>query len=53
MREIETPREGAQIIDLMQALRKSVGKAGNDREHKNSKNGKRRAKRSHSRKKAA
>jgi DNA end-binding protein Ku len=50
VRQIEAPREGAQIIDLMQALRKSVGKEGNDRGRKN---GKRRAKRSHSRNKAA
>jgi DNA end-binding protein Ku len=28
VRQIETPREGAQIIDLMQALRKSIGKSG-------------------------
>jgi DNA end-binding protein Ku len=50
VRQIEAPREGAQIIDLMQALRKSVGKEASDRGRKN---GKRRAKRSHSRKKAA
>ena len=51
VRQIETPREGAQIIDLMQALRKSVGKEGNG--GSNRKSGKRRSKRSHSRKKAA
>ena len=48
VRQIEAPRGGAEIIDLMQALRKSVGKDGND-----AKKGQR-TKRSHgSRKKAA
>jgi DNA end-binding protein Ku len=49
VRQIESPRGGAEIIDLMQALRKSVGKDGGD-----TKKGGRRAKRSSgSRKKAA
>jgi DNA end-binding protein Ku len=49
VRQIESPRGGAEIIDLMQALRKSVGKDGGD-----TKKGGRRAKRSPgSRKKAA
>jgi DNA end-binding protein Ku len=42
VRQIETPREGAQIIDLMQALRRSVGK-----ESGGAKKGSRRSKRSH------
>jgi DNA end-binding protein Ku len=41
VRQIESPRGGAEIIDLMQALRKSVGKDGGD-----TKKGGRRAKRS-------
>lgn len=50
VREIETPRESAQIIDLMQALRKSVGR----KDEGGGKKGERRqAKRSNSRKRVA
>ena len=49
VRQIETPRETAQIIDLMQALRKSVGKEGGG----GKKGERRQAKRSHSRKRVA
>ena len=53
IRQIESPREGAQIIDLMQALRKSVGKEGGSSAKNGKKSSRRRAKRAHPRKKAA
>jgi DNA end-binding protein Ku len=48
VRQIEAPRESAQIIDLMQALRKSVGKEGGG-----PRNGGRRAKRARGSRKTA
>ena len=48
VRQIEAPRETAQIIDLMQALRKSVGQEGGG-----ARKGGRRAKRSHGSRKTA
>jgi DNA end-binding protein Ku len=42
VREIEEPRESAKVIDLMEALRKSVGRGGKEapRRAKNGRNGK-------------